>query len=360
MPQSALRALNQAYLMGMGQGPAPERVPKTRGQTTADVLGAASIPMSAVPIAGDITGLAADAAMYAAYPEERTLPNYAMSALGALPLIPGAAAVRAARGASPLEGTLDMSQAARMQRAAEQGFNVDMPLYQSKTEYELAHEVAQRNAAKPISEGGLGLPANNTAMDRANAPGMFPDEAYHFSRHGADVQELDSGKYAVAPFDAVGTHVGSKEQALDRFKNTVGYKVNNPMYANDELKGVTYPLRVNTGNMMLSPDGVVMSETPISMGFSGSADYGDLKTSNEALRETVFSKYDSIPYINEVESPGQISYILPPKNIRSRFAAFDPAKRGSANLMAGAAGATISLSALRNIQRDEEPQRRPD
>ena len=92
------------------------------------------------------------------------------------------------------------------------------------------------------------------------------------------------------------------------------------------------------------------------MGFSGSADYGDLKTSNEALRETVFSKYDSIPYINEVESPGQISYILPPKNIRSRFAAFDPAQRGSRNLMAGAAGATIGLSALRNIQRDEEPQ----
>jgi len=99
MPQSALRALDQAYMMGMGQGPAPVRVPKTRGQTTADVLGAASIPMSAVPIAGDITGLAADAAMYAAYPEERTFGNYAMSVLGGLPLIPGAAALRAMRNA---------------------------------------------------------------------------------------------------------------------------------------------------------------------------------------------------------------------------------------------------------------------
>jgi len=85
--------------MGIGQGPAPERVPKTRGQTTADILGAASLPMSAVPIAGDITGLAADAAMYAAYPEERTMGNYAMSALGALPLVPGVAAVRALKDA---------------------------------------------------------------------------------------------------------------------------------------------------------------------------------------------------------------------------------------------------------------------
>jgi hypothetical protein len=84
-------------MMGIGQGPAPERVPKTRGQTTADILGAASLPMSAVPIAGDLTGLAADAAMYAAYPEERTMGNYAMSALGVLPFVPGVSALRALR-----------------------------------------------------------------------------------------------------------------------------------------------------------------------------------------------------------------------------------------------------------------------
>jgi predicted GNAT family acetyltransferase len=99
MAESALRALDQAYLMGIGQGPAPERVPRTRGQTAADILGAASLPMSAVPIAGDITGLAADAAMYAAYPEERTMGNYAMSALGVLPLVPGVSALRALRDA---------------------------------------------------------------------------------------------------------------------------------------------------------------------------------------------------------------------------------------------------------------------
>jgi hypothetical protein len=83
------------------------------------MLGAASIPMSAIPIAGDITGLAADAAMYSAYPEERTMGNYAMSALGVLPLVPGAAALRAARGtASPLEGVVDAPQEAVMQRPA--------------------------------------------------------------------------------------------------------------------------------------------------------------------------------------------------------------------------------------------------
>jgi len=99
MPQSALRAIDQAYMMGIGQGPAPARVPRTRDQTAADILGAASLPMSAVPIAGDITGLAADAAMYAAYPEERTMGNYAMSAAGVLPFVPGVSALRALRDA---------------------------------------------------------------------------------------------------------------------------------------------------------------------------------------------------------------------------------------------------------------------
>jgi hypothetical protein len=106
-------------MMGIGQGPVAPRPQRTRGQEYADMLGAASIPMSAIPIAGDITGLAADAAMYSAYPEERTMGNYAMSALGVLPLVPGAAALRAARGAaSPLEGVVDAPQETVMQRPA--------------------------------------------------------------------------------------------------------------------------------------------------------------------------------------------------------------------------------------------------
>ena len=44
-----------------------------------------------VPILGDILGLAADAKMYATEPESRTLPNFALSAAGALPFVPNAA-----------------------------------------------------------------------------------------------------------------------------------------------------------------------------------------------------------------------------------------------------------------------------
>lgn len=56
-----------------------------------------AIVASPLPIAGDIAGLAADAEMYATQPEERTGLNYLMSAVGLLPLVPGAAQLRALR-----------------------------------------------------------------------------------------------------------------------------------------------------------------------------------------------------------------------------------------------------------------------
>jgi hypothetical protein len=49
-----------------------------------------------------------------------------------------------------------------------------------------------------------------------------------------------------------------------------------------------------------------------------------------------------------------IGVIFEPNQARSINAAFDPAKRGYGNLMAGAAGGAIGLSALRNINQQEE------
>lgn len=102
---SALREL--VAQLGASQGASPSgmvpwqeavrNVPqrKPEGQQLADMLGGVALPMSAFPLAGDVTGLAADAAMYANYPEERTLGNYALTALGVLPFVPAASTVRA-------------------------------------------------------------------------------------------------------------------------------------------------------------------------------------------------------------------------------------------------------------------------
>jgi hypothetical protein len=57
-----------------------------------------------------------------------------------------------------------------------------------KTAQDEAMEVAQRNAALPVEQGGLGLSADNTAMDRARAMG-FETPAYHGTN--ADILAFD-------------------------------------------------------------------------------------------------------------------------------------------------------------------------
>jgi hypothetical protein len=295
-------------MMGIGQGPAPERVPKTRGQTAADILGAASLPMSAVPIAGDLTGLAADAAMYAAYPEERTIGNYAMSALGVLPFVPGVAAVRAARGASPLEGAMDMSQAARMQRAAEQGFDVNMPVYHGSNANIKKFLKSKIGARDPgfFGSGFYFTPSKDSAMD-------YAESAANADRRGnPNVTEAFLGLKKPFIWDMSDDGADATRSALSEL-GIKRYSVRGDSASlsnNDEIR------KFNQGLRARGYDGVIVRD-------------------EDGVREYV---------------------VFDPANIRSVNAAFDPTKRGSANLMAGAAGATIGLSALRNIQRDEEPQ----
>lgn len=101
MAESALRNLQRERMNARreraGMEPfVPQAPTKTAGQAMADFLGGISVPLSFVPLAGDVAGLGADAAMYAAYPEERTLGNAAMTLAGIVPGIPGAAGIVAA------------------------------------------------------------------------------------------------------------------------------------------------------------------------------------------------------------------------------------------------------------------------
>jgi hypothetical protein len=68
------------------------------------------------------------------------------------------------------------------------------PLFSRESETAQAHKVAQRNAALPVSEGGLGLPADNTAMDRAKAMGFDVDTTwYHGTGNDFDSFKTDLG-----------------------------------------------------------------------------------------------------------------------------------------------------------------------
>ncbi len=198
---------------------------------------------------------------------------------------------------------------------------------------EEALRLAQQRAALPVEQGGLGLPAGNTAAQRDAA--MSGKRQVHFSRTGGDFTTLDSGQYAVAPFDAVGTHVGSKEAAQARFRNTT--------QTNDQRfnKGTTYPVSILGDRPLMNQAGMPWGEDELNafLRQTGGHNFSDVNKGgmtyqdmNAALRKKLFEEqgYTSIPYVNEVEAKGSVSYIVPPENIRSINAAFDPFRRNAA------------------------------
>jgi hypothetical protein len=160
----------------------------------------------------------------------------------------------------------------------------------------------------------------------------FNKDVYHFSKTGADIKEFVPGMQDLSPF-GIGTHVGTKEAAYDRFLKTTN-------------TGATYPLKIKTEKQFLNKEGNPFPEEQLSMelrriiqkiGDDKGIDIQKLpyKEQNQMLSDYMWKKYDAIPYINDVEAPGSISYIVPSQNIRSKFAQFDPAKATSKDILAG-------------------------
>jgi hypothetical protein len=84
------------YMEIMDRSPYSTGIPMSVGydeDSTMSPLDMAAIVSSAIPVVGDVTGLAADADMYARDPESRNMVNYLLSAAGAIPLIPAASQV---------------------------------------------------------------------------------------------------------------------------------------------------------------------------------------------------------------------------------------------------------------------------
>lgn len=189
------------------------------------------------------------------------------------------------------------------------------------TQYELAHIEAQRVAALPIEQGGLGLPPSNTAMDRARAMG-FDTDAYHATdsdnilsfdpaMFGSNTRDYVDDPWAHRLADA-GVWSASEDVTLPA-REAMGKK--GGMFGD-----VVYPLKIDHPKYK-----------------SKSLDALERRLHKQKLKGTTQVKDEEF---------GVTSYITPdPKNIRSRFAAFNPAKRDSADLLAGLA-APLTTSAL--------------
>ena len=339
MAQSALRALTQQLMQG---GPVPAGMasaqtaiqnaaqrpqPKPMGQQVADVLGGVALPLSTVPVVGDIAGLGADAAMYANYPEERTALNYGMTLAGMLPFVPGAAGVRTA------EGALDMSQAARMQRAQEMGFSPETVYHGTSRDID---------EFQPKQFGGGVTRAGSAKMGTWFADN--PEVAATYARYAAEDVPV---RNILEQADRAGRSRNFDEQ--ERL-----YAIAEQMELGGQLRNAggqnIIPARLRGNLMEIDVEGATMSDLDESQLLNWAREAQS--KGMEGLKISNFS--DNADYGQYI--PATHYLIFDPSNIRSVNADFDPAKRGSANLSAGVMGGAVGLSALRQLMPQQEQE----
>ncbi len=165
------------------------------------------------------------------------------------------------------------------------------------TEFEQAHLTAQQRAALPVNQMGLDLPANNTAMDRARAMGWDVDAFTGVNTTG----EIDS----MLP----------KSWFSEQSKYASDYSNVIPKSGIDAEPRV-YPVILKTGNVKAKK-------------YTGL--YDDMESALSKKRTDTFK-------VENVGGGNNNFYVIKdPKNIRSRFAAFDPFNRDSSDLLAQSA-----------------------
>ena len=224
------------------------------------------------------------------------------------------------------------------------------------TEFEQRHLTAQKNAALPVEQGGLGLPVDNTAMQRAYALG-YTTPAYHGS--GRDFTEFKNSMLGVktGAKSAQKAHFfASNPEVSNTYVNTshvyndsppVYEKLfNNPeafdAFTKAETKDAKWAVLENNG--MNYSSGQVMPVL-VNQGKTRVKDYGGVgyrdATYNDELIAAKKAKKDSVELKNTYDrgphegsnAMTDIYAVFDPSNIRSRFAAFDPMRRHEADLL---------------------------
>ena len=184
-----------------------------------------------------------------------------------------------------------------------------------------AMRIAQTNAAKPISEGGLGLPPDNTAMDRAKAMG-FKGDLYHGGTNEfpafkvsnrSNVYATDNPEISDIYATATGRHKALRE--INAGPNVIPL-----MYRGDLLE--------------------VTDQGPGGGGWMGEniASAIGLEPKRNIVKEVPSKGFSGVK-VTEMDDLGgrQSQYIFPdPTVLRSRFAAFDPARRYESDLLGAA------------------------
>lgn len=178
---------------------------------------------------------------------------------------------------------------------------------------ELAQKLAQERAMLPVSEHGLGLPAGNTAMDRANV--MFPKDVYHST--DADILTMNP---------SAGGKLGPGVYTSDSPDYVNKYILPRP---NKYVEGGNVmPLRIKDN--LASPDTAELARQDTSH-LGTPPDVKNYKTYwKQQVNDELANRGYSGRTIDGPIYDGMENVTFNPEDIRSRFAAFDPWRRNAA------------------------------
>jgi hypothetical protein len=219
----------------------------------------------------------------------------------------------------------------------------NQPIRKAEAPQAKALREAQINAAKPVSEGGLGLRPDNTPEERAMAMG-FDIPAYHGTMNpvlNVDVGQARKFRNSETPIETALVSSSSPDVAST-------YAVSHGNKLNEWDTGIVQPLLINRGkNLRMNAGGREWSDLPY-VEYSDSLEFPGGSTNNFASFANKLG-YDSatIENVDDVgpgyelfrpwDSRSSVVFSFDPRNIRSRFAAFDPMRRDSPDLLAGIA-----------------------
>jgi hypothetical protein len=257
-----------------------------------------------------------------------------------------------------------------------------------------ALEIAQRNASLPIEQGGLGLPPNNTAMDRARAMGY---ETPVFHGTNADIKAFNvegkgktsgAGAFTTTNPVTAETYVSASGEGnilplllkKDNFLTTNARGKNwadihtNLLSAKSQGKKYSLDDLSLDKNSATTTDELGMMAKELGLKGTEIKNVKDLGPNSHVMRakEYLLDKYGIIPVggwsnvtgkqFDEAQKAMKKFYesqksdiyaVQDPSLLRSKFAAFDPKKANSPDILAGA----IPLGAISQTEEGKQTRK---
>lgn len=228
-------------------------------------------------------------------------------------------------------------------------------------------DLAQMRAALPIKEGGLGLPPNNTAMDRAKAMG-YTVPLWH-SSPSPDIHKFNRRSWFADRPEISETYLQKGKEGSTMYP----VLVNPEGFAEADFGGAVWNRGPEKGTLGGFPEDSPHLDTPEER--AARAQFNrSMSTTDSVARLSDQYGFPGAKISNVVDrgpnfwatpiEGGDVHVVHDPSRIRSRFAAFDPFRRHEYEIMASHPAATVmaagGLSGLANKYLDQPMDMGPD